>query len=305
MNILGLLTGIGLLIGVGGNTVHQMERHASNDIRTLLRSPNAKVRTRLMIDGPINGPFGVLQSVQVFAQDFTISALPLFVEPWRAKDGWIKSLDITFSNFSLAGLRVESLHAQIPDCRYDFGFARKTRSVRLSKSGTGRGTIVVKIADMEAYALHKFREIKSISLEFFGSRVLAKGRATLLMKEYGFEILSGYAVQGKRQLVLVQPKIWMDGRRATPAIAAAVTKLLTPVLHLDRDLKLFGAFDIESIQFNGDRVIISGPMRIPAFPVFYANAGSSQSACESPFLALLATTGSSASASASQLPVRR
>ncbi len=305
MNILGLLTGVGLLIGIGGNTVHQFERRASNDIKRLFRSPTARVRTRLTIDGPINGAFGTLRSAQVLAENFNIPALPLFVEPWRPKSGWIQKLQLDFSNFSLAGLHVQRLTAEIPDCRFDLREARRTKSVRLSQSGVGDATIVLAISDMEAFAKHKFREIKEIKLEFFGRKVLAKGRGSLLGRDAQFEILGEYSIENGRKVTLTNSKIWLDGHRANPTIASAMQRLFSPLVHLDRDLKLFGAFDAKSIQVVGERVWITGSMRIPNLPLFYANSRSSQSAVSSTAAARADIAGSSPLARASQFAALR
>ncbi|PMY18355.1 hypothetical protein C1X37_33915, partial [Pseudomonas sp. FW305-3-2-15-A-R2A1] len=86
---------------------------------------------------------------------------PLFVEPKRSKRGWVRKLSLDLSDFTLNGLRVERLAATIPDCNFDMSLAAREKRIRVSKSGTGSGEVVVLAADLERFVLKKFREIKT------------------------------------------------------------------------------------------------------------------------------------------------
>jgi hypothetical protein len=66
--------------------------------------------------------------------------------------------------------------------------------------------------------------------------------------------------------VLQDAHLTMDGGEATDAAEATLLATLNPVVDLDRDLHLYGAIDVKEILLSGDRLVASGPTKIPLKP---------------------------------------
>ena len=134
--ILGLF---GALFYAGNSEVRRFENLAAKDIRASIRGDHAKVSVRTELNGIIGGPLGDLKQVTIRASDFETDGVPLFTQPELSKKGSIDNLRIELRNFTIGGLRIQELIADIPDCRYDYARAIAKRQIRLSQSGTGRG----------------------------------------------------------------------------------------------------------------------------------------------------------------------
>ena len=122
----------------------------------------------------IGGALGDMKRVTIRAEHFATDGLPLFTEPDRSQKGLVRDLRLELVDFELAGLRVERLSASIPNCRFDYALAVSKRQIRLSKSGVGVGTVVLRDKDLEAFILRKFKEIKRVSVRIEDGRAVVE-----------------------------------------------------------------------------------------------------------------------------------
>lgn len=265
MNPLAILAGVGLLFGLGSSEIRRFERDAAADIRSRLSGDERKVDVRAELAG-LAGLWGELRSGTIRASDFSTEGLPLFTEPERRQNGRLGLLRLDLREFVLSGLRVERLEAEIPNCRYDFDLALRHRKIRLSRSGVGTGTVVLREKDLEDFILRKYAEIKRVSVRIDKDRVFVEGYGEFLIAKTNFTVIADLeAVEGTR-LFLTDAKIYFDWGRADEPARKALLDTLNPVVDLRKDLGLYDAVSIERIRLRDGRLQAWGSTRIPVRP---------------------------------------
>ncbi|MCC6351309.1 MAG: LmeA family phospholipid-binding protein [Fimbriimonadaceae bacterium] len=271
MNLLAWGAALGLLFHVGSGEVRRFERLAAEDIAAKLSGPAKEVAVRTKFSSLIGAAQGRLSKVVLQARQFTTGGLPLHTEPSRPQSGSIGSLEIELEDFELTGLPVRKLTASIPDCRFDFGLARREGKVRLSKSGIGVGWVQVEEDALETFILKKFREIKEVSVRLEKEHVFVKGRGEFLLFDSEFEVIARFAVEEGVRFLLTDAKIWFDGLSTDAASRQILLDTLNPVVDLDQDLKLLAAIRVEKFSLHDGLLEAWGRARIPEAPAQASN----------------------------------
>jgi hypothetical protein len=88
----------------------------------------------------------------------------------------------------------------------------------------------------------------------------------IAMLKRDFEIICDLKIEEKRRLVIANPITFIEGRRIRDGSDSALLRAFNPVLDLDRDLGLHGAFDMETIRISDGLAEIKGRARIPNRP---------------------------------------
>lgn len=262
---LAILAGFGLLFGLGNGEIRRFERDAATDLKSQLTGQNMNVSVRAELNG-LAGLWGDLRSGTIRASDFSTDGLPLFTEPQRRKNGRLGLLRLDLREFVLSGLRVERLEAEIPGCRYDFDLAFRHRKIRLSRSGVGTGTVVLREKDLEDFILRKFSEIKRVSVRIDKDRVFVDGYGEFLIAKTNFTVIAGLQAFEGTKLLLTDAKIYFDWRRADEPASKALLDTLNPVVDLRKDLGLYDAVTVERIRLRDGRLQAWGATRIPIRP---------------------------------------
>jgi hypothetical protein len=258
--------GLTIIFLVGAGEVRSFENAAAREIKGKLQGESASVSVKTKPSGLFGYLEGDLSTVTIHAKDFSADGLPLFTEPIRPKSGKVKRLNLRLENFHLSGLRVESLEAQIPNCRFDLGLAKRSKKIRLSQSGTGTGSVTLLEDDLEAFILKKFSEIKEVQVRLQDDIAIVEGKGEFLILKAAFKVQARLiAVEGTK-LTLVDPKIEFDGVQADPQAAQVLLNTLNPVVDLDRDLKLHGAVSVSEIKLADGKLVASGATKIPDEP---------------------------------------
>ncbi len=260
-----VIAAFGVLFGIGSVQVRQFEQAAAAEIASKLQGP-AIVRVSTKLNGIIAGPLGDIKQGTIEAKNFSTEGLPLFTEPWRSKRGILRELKLDLQNFQLGGLRVESLQASIPDCRFDYSLALRKKQMRLSKSGVGTGVVRLKDVDLAAFILKKFKEIKRVEVSIRDDKVFVKGFGEFVLVQTNFEVIATLVSPDGRTLELANARIYFDGKAADDFAKAALLKTLNPVVDLNKDLKLYDAVTIRKIVLRDGFVEASGDTRIPLSP---------------------------------------
>jgi hypothetical protein len=260
-----LLAGLGLLFGVGSAAQQEFERQAATEIRTKLSGPQAAVQVRTRAVG-IHAAEGRLKRVTIFAQHFSTPGLPLFTQPELGKSGRVDELVIHLDDFLLRGLKIKTLRASIPDCRYDFGLAVRKKMIRLSQSGNGTGEVMIQDADLEPFILAKYHEIKQVQVRVQHGLVHVSGYGEFLIISTHFEVVASLESRGGTQLVLSNAQITFDGKPADPLSQKALLDTLNPVVDLNRDLSLYDAIHVRSVLLENGVITAKGDTRIPVQP---------------------------------------
>lgn len=260
--LLGLL-GFGLIRAANAE-VHRFERLAALDIASKLGGDTKRVQVQAKV-GP-EAVFGDVHQVTIRASNFTANGLPLYTEPQRSKRGLVRDLRIEMGDFSLRGLHVQSLRAQIPDCRFDLSLAAREHQMRLSRSGLGSGEVVVTAADLKSFILAKFHEVKRVEVTFDHDKIFVEGHGEFLLLSTDFLVVAHLTPIGGSRLTLTDAKVSLDGEPATPEVEKVLLGTLNPVVDLDRDLGLHGAMNVDHISLGDGLLRAGGPTKIPELP---------------------------------------
>ena len=266
LSFLPWLVGAAAFALIGGAEVRHFESLAARDIKSKLRGDHAQVSVRTTPHGLFGHLSGDLDRVTITAKDFEADGLPLFTEPSRSQKGRARKLNIDLDNFMLSGLRVESLRASIPDCRYDFPLATRHGQIRLSRSGTGVGSVSVLAPDLEKFILKKFHEIKRVSVHLEKGRAVVEGYGDFLIVKANFRVDAQLVAADKAQISLADAHIALDGLPASDVASAALLQTLNPIVDMDKDLHLYGAIQVTDVHLEGDRLVASGATTIPVKP---------------------------------------
>jgi hypothetical protein len=142
------------------------------------------------------------------------------------------------------------------------------KKIRLSRSGEGTGTVQIRARDLEQFVLKKYPAVKAIQMTLQKDRIRVVAEADLGNTRLKFSIDGRMESADGRSLRLVDPVAEINGSPASLASAKALANSINPVLHLDRDLGLYGAVDITTIKLDANRLIATASTRIPASPVW-------------------------------------
>jgi hypothetical protein len=121
-------------------------------------------------------------------------------------------------------------------------------------------------ASLERFILHKFREIKTVSVRLENDKIYVEGIGEFLLFTTRFHVSSRLAVKNGVELWLEDSWILLDGSLPTAAAKTVLLQALNPVLDIDADLRLFGAFQIESLRSRGGLLELWGVSKVPADP---------------------------------------
>lgn len=262
MGLLTVLVAAGLF-GLGEAQVARAERLAAADLATRLEGGWVKVDVQ---PNGFGAAWGELDRATISAGGFAVDGLPLYEEPERSTAGRVQRLQLRLSDFSLKGLRIESLDADILRSRYDLGLARREGRIRLSRSGSGRGRVLVRQEALAAWIPTRFAEIKRATVTLDKGFAWIEGYGEFLFVATEFQVVSRLAVVEGTKLVLDRPKIYFRWQRADPLAAQQLLHLLNPVVDLDGDLGLGSAIQVERLVLEDGVLLAEGQTRIPPRP---------------------------------------
>lgn len=260
MNPLAWLALLGL--GTLDITTSELEAAAALEISDRLESPRARVQVRVVLNG-LEGALGHLDSATITASGFSVKELPFYTEPWRSKYGRVGTLRIVLTDFSLAGLHVQELSASVPDCRYDRGLALDDRAFRISRSGTGWGSVTINELDLADFILKRSPNIERATVRVFSDVVWIEGTGTILISKTDFTVVGRLSTRDGFQIDIEPRKVFFGWQRADQSLLDAVARALNPVIDISRDLGLGDALTIYEISLRDGVLRASGPARIP------------------------------------------
>lgn len=262
MNPLALLALLGL--GAMDTKVAELEREAAHEIASRLPGP-AQVRVNVKPDG-LDSFQGHLASATITASGFAVSELPFFTEPERSQFARAETVRIALSDFTLAGLHVQKMTAEIPDCRYDRGLALARHQFRVSKSGVGWGSVVLSEQDIADYIAAHATGVETANVRIFSDVIWIEVEGTFFMARTNMTIVGRLVSPDGYKLVVEPIRVIVDWRRADPSLVEAISKAINPVIDIAKDLKLYDALTIEQITLRDGLLTATGKARIPVKP---------------------------------------
>lgn len=257
-------------LGLAGSAILEsswtrIERAAAADLAGSLSVSKENVRVSAASDGLLGSVMGRVDEVLIEAHGFTVEGMPLFCEPNFSTAGRLGLLRLSLTDFVIRDLPVKRLETAIPRNRFALGLLQKG-VVRLSRSGEGTGTVTLDEAGLAKYMLARFDMLESVTVRLDKYKVFVAGRASFGFVRRSFEVIADLEIAGTRQLVIAKPIVFIEGRRIRDGSEVALANAFNPVLDIDRDLGLTGAFDMQTLVIKAGTVTISGPARIPNRP---------------------------------------
>lgn len=262
-----LLLFVGVVLWGGtSRAIREFETKAARDIAAQLGGERRQVSVRTKPEGPFGPLFSDLASATITATDFTTEGLPLFTDPERPKTGNLRRLNIELRNFALKGLQIESLSASIPGCKFDRDLALRERQIRLSRSGTGTGTVVVRQEALEPFILRKVREIKRVKVQLGRNKAWIEGYGEFLIAKTEFLVVADLQIEDGTKLNLANARVVFGWQKADEFAKKVLLDALNPVVDLRRDLDLFDAIELTGIELKDGKMTATGNTRIPDRP---------------------------------------
>lgn len=256
--------GIALVFG-GAITIADFQKSVAQEISSRLEGEKKIVRVEAEFGGLLGAAFGEVSRAKINASHFSSQGLPFFTEPNRSQAGALRKLVLDFKEFEVSGLKCESLYAEIPECRFDFGLAKKSKMIRLSKSGTGEAKVFLRYVDLESFVKLKFPEMKEIRITEDHGWIRVEGRGQFLILNAELLIKAKLKTNGT-QLFMDDAVVRIDGERPDEASKANLLQALNPILDFNQDLDLLDAVKAESLELTPRGVSIRGKVTIPVQP---------------------------------------
>lgn len=258
------LIALGLAYGVARREVSVFERHAVADIAAQLTGEHKVVMVRTNFELPFGPLFSDIRKATIEASHFASEGIPLYADPNRPSSGRVRSLEIVLHDFTLRGLRIESLRSTIPECRFDRDLALKQKQIRLSRSGHGVGTVRILAQDLAKYIPTKVKEIKECLVKLDRGKVWVEGYGEFLIAKTRFLVVADLTIENDVRLNLTNARVVLDWQLADDLSRKALLDAMNPVVDLQQDLGLLDAFALESVKCEAGALIATGKTQIPA-----------------------------------------
>jgi hypothetical protein len=214
------------------------------------------------------GVFGVfannLQAVDIYGAHFHADRLPFVVAPRAGWKGTIHHLRLHFTDFSLSGLPVARLEADIPSVTYDIGHALYRDRLVLRGAGIGPAVVVVKTEGLTTYINKKFKHtLSDVIVWTQNQKIYISGRINLFAGPSDFIATGILAPRENLYLDLAAPEIRMNGTILPSRTAGGVMLQINPVVDLRHDLHLEGFFVLSEAEIGDGVVILRGKATVP------------------------------------------
>lgn len=216
--------------------------------------------------GPLGLEVSDLYSVDVYGNHVVSDRIPFTVSPKPGWKGSIRHLRLHLSDFTLAGLPIRELSADIPYATYDIGHAIYKGHLVLRGTGTGPAKVRIGEEGLRAFVYKKFGKTLSDVKIAFGNdqRVTLIARSTLLFQSSALLSVTGdLVVRDHRYLDLEHPLMLMNGKPLSALFVASLLKTINPVLDTYRDLNLNDFFTMDHVNITEDVIVISGEVKLP------------------------------------------
>lgn len=253
-----------LIISGAKEYTRRLERAAE---RQILQQLGGKGHVQVQIQ-PRWGALGVLlaraETIRVHATGFRTAQMPFFTEPpvpaWR---GTADNVQIVLKDFHLGGLPVRHLEATIPDVSLDSRAAAFRLRIRLFGAGWGNGWVTIDEESLTEFVKRRLPEVRSPHVQVTPSEIRITGDLVVLLTPWRFEATGNVDVRTGRQVVVENLQVRVEGEELPVAVVQKVVAALNPVLDVERDLRLGGAFVVERVEQGDGFLKLIGRATVP------------------------------------------
>ena len=221
---------------------------------------DARVKERGLFGYYVND----LYSVDISGHGMTVSDLPFRVARRGGWKGSIKHLRLDLRDFTLNGLPVHRLTADIPDSTYDLGWAFYRSRLQLRSAGVGPASVAVGADGLVSYINQKYDSTLSDVICVFGfEKITLSGIIRLFGVSTPFTAMGTLKPRESRFVDLTSPTVTLGGKRLKPQDARIILSTVNPLLDLEKDFGLRGFFLLDTISVGDRFLTLRGRMTIP------------------------------------------
>jgi hypothetical protein len=256
-----LAVGLFMVFHIG--LLHSVEHNAYTGVRRQF-GDSAAVKVVMQPAGFFGVENNHWHSISIDVENAKLNALPLYLYPHSSWRGEIDQLQLRLQHFSLSGLAVHKLTANIPSLTYDAAKAVSTGTLQLRSAGTGTARIWVGAPGLQEFIAQKYaRLLRSVAVRISDGHIYLTADLNLLGSWLPFRGQFDLRVTHERFVYLTDPVVVLNHRHATAGLAEAVIKQVNPVLDTDLDLGLDKVFRLSNLQIEGNEVLFVGSLSLP------------------------------------------
>ncbi len=214
------------------------------------------------------GMFGLVANdiwvVDIYGQHLRTERMPFSLYPRHGWKGSIRHLRLHLTDFTLAGLPIERLDADVPFVTFDIGEAAWKDRIVLRGAGTGPAVVQVGAAGLRAFLFKRYTQtLSDVEVWWQNRKLYLSGRVRLFAGPVPL-IASGRLVPREgRYLDLADPVFMLNNAPVSPALAALILRQINPVLDVERDLNLGRSFQLTEAAIGDTGLILRGQATIP------------------------------------------
>lgn len=252
-----------VIVGAKEHT-RRLERAAERHVLDQLGG-SGTVRVRIE---PRWGALGVLlaraENIQVEASGFHTAQMPFFAEqPIPRWQGSARQVHIVFADFSVSGIPIRRFESRLFNVKLDSRAAAFALRVRLFGAERGPGWVELDEESMLAFIRRRLPEVHSPTVHISPSGVTIEGELVGLLVPWRFHASGIPRVVNSSSLSIDDVQVQMEGERLAPALVQKVLSALNPVLDVERDLRLGGAFVLERAELHSGFIRLIGRTTVP------------------------------------------
>ncbi len=217
------------------------------------------------------GMFGLLANdiwaIDIYSSHQQSDKLPFYLYPKPGWKGSIRHLRLHFSDFTLAGLPIDRMDADIPFAKYDLGQALYKNRLLLRGAGEGPAVVQVGESGLQTFIQRKYpRLMRDVKVDITERQVTISGKLALFTGLSPFSATGTLVPRANRFIDLQEPTILLDGKPLSAVAAENLLKSINPVLDSEKDLKLGGFFRLSRVEVKTGTLSIFGTATIPPAP---------------------------------------
>lgn len=214
------------------------------------------------------GMFGLLVddiwAVDVFGEGVVCDYLPFYREPKAGWKGHTRHLRLHLTNFTLAGLPIDSMEADVPFVKFDYAEALYHDRLVIRNADAGRMEVTIGEAGLTAFISNKFKQtLSDVNIVISNNQLTLSANLLLLGTGTKLDASGSIAPRDGRYLDLIQPEIRINGKPAQPTLLKGILSRINPILDAEKDLNVGGFFMMDRVRFQGQEVIVDGTVTLP------------------------------------------
>ncbi len=204
------------------------------------------------------------ETIRVYASGFRTEQMPFFTEtPIAQWSGKADKVQIVLEDFHLGGLPIRSIGATIPGVLLDSKEAAFRLRIRLFSAGWGNGGVTLDEESLTEFVKRRLPEVRSPHVQVTPSEVRITGELVVLLTPWQFEAEGSVGVRDGRYVVVENVRVYVEGEELPPLVVQKIVAALNPVLDVERDLRLGGAFVAERVEQGNGFVKLIGRATVP------------------------------------------